>query len=267
MSTPALTPPPQPARPPDQPPLDYWPTHLDLPCDDGAIVHNFQEHPQAMLLSDGIDPILRRRHPNRDYCIGQDCGIYWRRVPEPPYWRVVAPDWFYVPDVPPRGDDGPFRRSFVLWDEPGAPLILLEFASGDGSEERDQTPEKGKFWIYEHIIRPPFYGIFLRNPWRIEMYEHVVGRFVQAEPNASGRYPIVPLGLELGLWTGEHQGTNATWMRWYASDGTLLPVGHERADAEARRAQEALQLAEQERQLKEKYAAKLRELGVNPDQL
>jgi hypothetical protein len=56
-------------------------------------------------------------------------------------------------------------------------------------------------------------------------------------------------------------------MRWYASDGTLLPVGHERADAEARRAQEALQLAEQERQLKEKYAAKLRELGVNPDQL
>jgi hypothetical protein len=236
------------ALPADLPRPDFWPTHLDLPCDDGAIVTNFQEHPQAVLLSDALAPVLRGRHPEQDYCVGQDCGIYWRRLPEP---RAVAPDWFYVPDVAQR-TDGP-RRSFVLWDEPGAPLVVLEFASADGAEERDRTPGAGKFWVYQHVIRPPFYGILLRDPWRMECYRHRDGRFVRAKPTVAGRHPVPQLGVELGLWEGEYLGVRATWMRWYAPDGTLLPTGHE--------------LAEQERQLKEKYAAKLRELGVDPDQL
>ena len=30
------------------------------------------------------------------------------------------------------------------------PTVVLEFVSSDGSEERDITPFKGKFWVYEH---------------------------------------------------------------------------------------------------------------------
>ena len=48
----------------------------------------------------------------------------------------------------------------MLWHELIALLIVLEFVSGDGSEERDRTPWMGKFWIYEQVIRPAFYGIY-----------------------------------------------------------------------------------------------------------
>ncbi|WP_026087708.1 Uma2 family endonuclease, partial [Chlorogloeopsis fritschii] len=77
-------------------------------------------------------------------------GIYWR-LTDPPEKGAEAPDWFYVPNVPPLLD-GQTRRSYVLWREYIAPLIVLEFVSGDGSEERDKTPWTGKFWIYEQVI-------------------------------------------------------------------------------------------------------------------
>jgi hypothetical protein len=50
-----------------------------------------------------------------------------------------------VPNVPPTLD-GAIRRSYVLWREFIAPLIILEFVSGDGREERDQTPWAEIFW-------------------------------------------------------------------------------------------------------------------------
>jgi len=101
-------------------------------------VKNFKEHPQSLLLTDSIGSILQERHPDGQYAIGQDCGIYWRQT-DPPEKGAEAPDWFYVPNVPPLLD-GEIRRSYVFWRELMAPFIALEFASGDGSEERDATP-------------------------------------------------------------------------------------------------------------------------------
>nr|WP_230841189.1 Uma2 family endonuclease [Gloeobacter morelensis] len=129
------------------------PDHTQLPESDGTFVQNFQEHPQSVLLTDSIRPRLKNLHPDGHYAIGQDCGIYWR-LTEPPERGAEAPDWFYVPDVTPL-PPGPYRRSYVLWQELIPPLIVLEFASGDGSEERDVTPYTGKFWIYERVIRLP----------------------------------------------------------------------------------------------------------------
>ncbi|NEP61633.1 MAG: Uma2 family endonuclease, partial [Symploca sp. SIO2G7] len=130
------------------------PDHTQLPESDGTFVKNFAEHPQSILLTDSIEPVLERIHPDGQYAIGQDCGIYWR-LTEPAYKGAEAPDWFYVPGVPPNLD-GETRRSYVMWKEIIPPLIALEFASGDGSEERDQTPlsnteegevsKPGKYW-------------------------------------------------------------------------------------------------------------------------
>ena len=138
-----------------------FPDHTQLPDSDGTFVKNFQEHPQSILLTTSIRPILEQVHPDGQYCIGQDSGIYWRVAgpPEPPERGAEAPDWFYVPHVPPTLD-GNLRRSYVMWRELMPPLIVLEFVSGDGSEERDRTPRQGKLWIYERIIRPAFYGIY-----------------------------------------------------------------------------------------------------------
>lgn len=92
-----------------------FPDHTQLPESDGTFVKNFQEHPQCIILTDSITLVLQRLHPDGQYCIGQDCGIYWRET-DPPEKGAEAPDWFYVPSVPPRLD-GKIRRSYVLWRE------------------------------------------------------------------------------------------------------------------------------------------------------
>jgi Uma2 family endonuclease len=232
------------------PPVD----HLQLPCDDGAMVHNFQELPLAILLTDTILPVAQRLYGDR-FAIGQDCAIYYRQT-EPPLDGAKAPDWFLVPNVPGMLA-GQYRRSYVMWREVVAPLVLLEFVSGDGSEERDTTPETGKFWVYERAIRPAYYGIFEAQQDRLEMHRHVEDRFVRMEPNLHGRYPIAQLGLELGIWHGMFIGGNLPWLRWWDADGNLLLTGHERAEQE-------LQRALQEKQYAERLAARLRELGVDP---
>jgi Uma2 family endonuclease len=114
------------------------PDHTQLPASDGTFVKNFQEHPQSILLTESIEPVLRNIHPDNQYCIDQDSGIYWR-LTDPPERGAEAPDWFYVPNVPPTLN-GELRRSYVLWQELIPPLIVIEFASRDGSEERDKTP-------------------------------------------------------------------------------------------------------------------------------
>ena len=112
------------------------PDHTQLPESDGTFVENFQEHPQSILLTESIEPILQQLHPDGQYAIGQDSGIYWR-LTDPPERGAEAPDWFYVPKVLPTLD-GQMRRSYVLWQEIVSPLIALEFVSGNGEEERDR---------------------------------------------------------------------------------------------------------------------------------
>ncbi|WP_293154456.1 MULTISPECIES: Uma2 family endonuclease [unclassified Microcoleus] len=217
-----------------------FPDHTQLPDSDGTFVKNFQELPQSILLTTSVRPILDQIHPDGQYCIGQDSGIYWRvaQPPEPPEKGAEAPDWFYVPDVPPTLD-GNMRRSYVMWKELIPPLIILEFVSGDGSEERDKTPRKGKFWIYERIIRPAFYAIYEVKKAQVEVYHLVEDRFELAAPNNRGHYPIAQIGVELGIWQGVYQGVELPWLRWWDDLGTLLLAAEEQAEKERQRRIEA----------------------------
>jgi hypothetical protein len=229
--------------------LRTWPDHTQLPESDGAIVENFQEHPQSILLSDSISPLMRERHPDRRYAIGQNSGIYWRlpEQPEPLYRGAVAPDWFYVPGVEPS-PAGDFRRSYVLWRELVAPLIVLEFVSGDGSEERDRTPMSGKFWIYEQMVRPRYYGIFEADPGRVEMYQMKQKQFRAMKPNKRSRFTIAPLDIEIGIWHGLYMTMEMPWIRFWDDKGNLLLTGEERAEVERQRAKKEKRRAKQERE-------------------
>ena len=210
-----------------------FPDHTQLPEEDGTFVKNFQEHPQSIILTDSLGPVLQQLHPDGQYAIGQDCGIYWRET-DPPEKGAEAPDWFYVPNVGPDVD-GQIRRSYVLWREHLAPLIALEFASGNGDEERDRTPisrsreaeiaKPGKFWVYERIVRIPYYGIYEINKGKLEVYNLVNGFYQQMSPNERGHYPITPMRIELGLWQGSYQNQNQLWLRWWDEQGNLLLIG------------------------------------------
>jgi Uma2 family endonuclease len=263
------------------------PDHKQLPDSDGTFVKNFQEHPQSIVLTSSIAPVLEKLHPDGRYCIGQDSGIYWRLM-EPPEKGAEAPDWFYVPNVSPLLD-GEYRRSYVLWKEFVAPLIAIEFVSGNGSEERDATPpsetgKAGKFWVYEQAIRIPFYVIF--NGWQdhVEVYQLLNGRYSKMKPNDRGHYPIAPMGVEIGL----QQESTTTWLRWWDESGNLLLTGDERAIAEKQARLDAEAIANQERtianqermiaaqerlakeqaeQKAQRLAERLRALGLDPDEI
>ncbi len=236
-----------------------FPDHTQLPESDGTFVKNFQEHPQSLILTDSIGQILQQRHPDGQYAIGQDCGIYWRET-EPPEKGAEAPDWFYVPNVPPNLD-GQIRRSYVLWREHIAPLIALEFASGNGDEERDRTPlsrsdegmvtKPGKFWVYERVMRIPYYGIYQVNNGRLEVYRLIDGYYQLLELNQRGHFPIAPLGVELGLWQGSYQNQTMLWLRWWDEEGNLLLIGDERAQLERLRGEQQRERAESAEQARQ----------------
>ncbi len=243
-----------------------FPDHTQLPESDGTFVKNFQEHPQCILLTDSLETTLQTLHPDGQYAIGQDSGIYWRET-EPPERGAEAPDWFYVPNVPPLLD-GQVRRSYVIWREYSVPLIAIELASGNGAEERDYTPlsrssersnqKPGKFWVYEQIIRIPYYAIYIIKTRELEVYNWVNTRYHRLQPNQRGHYPIDRMGVELGVWEGSYQNQTNHWLRWWDSQGNLLLTGSEQAKLERQR-------ADREQQQKERLAAYLRSQGIDPD--
>ena len=262
-----------------------WPDHTQLPESDGTFVKNFQEHPQSILLTDSITPILETIHADGNYCIGQDSGIYWR-LTDPLEKGAEAPDWFYVPNVPPTLD-GQSRRSYVMWQEFVAPLIVLEFVSGNGAEERNRTPllrtdkqetKPGKFWVYENAIRPAFYGIYEVRKASVEVYSLIQNRYELVAANDRGHYPIPQLGVELGIWQGSYQNMELPWLRWWDSQGNLLLSGAERAEQERERADREQEIAQQQRQRAdreqqraqqaedqlEQLRAQLRSAGIEP---
>lgn len=232
------------------------PDHTQLPESDGTFVKNFQEHPQRIVLTSSIEPILQKLHPDGRYCIGQDSGIYWRMT-EPPEKGAEAPDWFYVPNVPTLLD-GEFRRSYVLWKEFVVPLIAIEFVSGSGKEERDTTSpnegEKvGKFWVYEQAIGIPFYVIFEAHKALIEVYHLIDRKYVKMQPNDRGHYPITPMGVEIGL----KQEAGLYWLRWWDESGNLLLTGDERAAKAEAITNQASQRADQAELAKQQAEALL----------
>ena len=149
-------------------------------------------------------------------------------------------------------------------------MIALEFASGDGSQERDTTPlsysevesapRPGKFWVYERIVRIPYYGIYEINSGRLEVYSLNNGFYQPLLPNDRGHYPIAPMGVELGLWQGSYQNQTMLWLRWWDSEGNLLLTGTERASL----AEQALSV---EAQARRDAIPRLLAMGLNTQQV
>jgi Putative restriction endonuclease len=150
---------------------------------------------------------------------------------------------------------------------------VLEFVSGDGSEERDRTPllrsaqqetKPGKFWIYENVIRPAFYGIYEVSRSRVQVYHLIEGQYQLVPQNERGHYPIPVLEVELGIWQGRYQNAELPWLRWWDSEGNLLLAGEERAEQERQRAEQERQRAELAEQQLEQLRVQLRAAGIEP---
>jgi hypothetical protein len=183
--------------------------------------------------------------------------------------------------------DGQIRRSLVMWKELVRPYLLIEYVGGDGSEERDRTPGKGKFWIYENAIGAGYYVIF--DSWQrtLEVFVHDGDGYQPVAPNEAGRFPIEGPNLELGIWVGTYRNMTAPWLRvWDPVSGKMVCLPDERLEiaiAKLKKQRSTLtattaalasipdqtdntrRLMTAGREQLARLAAKFRELGIDPD--
>ena len=178
----------------------------------------------------------------------------------------------------------------MFWREYTPPLIAIELASGNGDEERDATPltpalvkaggRPGKFWVFQQIIRIPYYAIYEVKNEKLEVYHLIDFTYHKLQPNERGHYPIPLLEVELGLWRGTYlNNPEQLWLRWWDLEGNLLLVGQKEAEVQRQRAEQERQRAEQERQRAEQerqraeqaerkaaqLAERLRAMGIDPN--
>ncbi len=86
----------------------------------------------------------------------------------------------------------------------------------------------------------------------MQAFRLVEGRYQRAE--LTERRLVIPeIELSLGLWRGSYEDIEHLWLRWMTVSGDLIPLPTEELAAAQQRA--------------EKLAARLRELGIDPEQL
>ncbi|MBD2445997.1 Uma2 family endonuclease [Nostoc sp. FACHB-152] len=165
---------------------------------------------------------------------------------------VKAPDWFYVPQVQPLAADV-IRRSYTPNLEGDAVAVVMEFLSETEGGELSirSTPPYGKLYFYEKILQVPTYVTYDPYVPSLEVRIWQNEQYTLQSADANGRFWIPELELFLGIWQGERLCQTINWLRWWDSEGNLLLWSSEQA--------------QQERQRAERLAAKLRELGVDPD--
>ena len=96
-------------------------------------------------------------------------------------------------------------------------------------------------------------------------------RYQPLTPNERGWLWCENLGLWLGTWEGsirrEPPQDICSWLRFYDSQGNLILLPEEIAVQERQRADQAQQRADQAQQRADQLAARLRDLGEDPNAL
>ncbi len=96
-------------------------------------------------------------------------------------------------------------------------------------------------------------------------------KYQPIEPDERGWLWCETLGAWLGNWEGTLTQISITWLRFYHPDGTLALLPHEAAQQQAELAKQEAESAKQQAELvqskADRLAAKLREMGVDPEQL
>ncbi len=212
--------------------------------DDTPVDNQFSEK-QMRLLTESLHASWR---PGFPFVAMANVGVYVA-LNRP----AVVPDVLVTTHVKPLQDlMNKEHRAYFSWMFDGkVPDVVIEIVSNKKGGELDT-----KLRNYAHM-KVEWYAVFDPAHYLSEESLTIFRRSGEEYSPHSGR-SLDKVGLGLVLWEGEFEGVACTWLRWCDADGRLLMTGQERAAAEASRA-----AAESKRAAA--LAAKLRELGVDPD--
>ena len=143
------------------------------------------------------------------------------------------------------------HRSYFVWEYGKVPDVVIEIVSNrEGGETTTKLLDYAR-------IRVPYYAVY--DPQRLLQSEALVLYALQGTHYEQRRNLYLgDVGLGLVLWQGVFEGSRGLWLRWCDEHATPIATGSERAEQERQR-------AEQERQRAERLAARLRELGEDPE--
>jgi Uma2 family endonuclease len=216
----------------------YLPTADELPCSDDTPVDNELQELIPGLLKSILQILWAER---MDWFFGIDMAIYYH--PEQP---PIFPDGFLSLGVE-RFYDEELRPSYVLWEEQVAPSLVLEVVSGTpGREYTSKLDEYAKMGVLYYVI----YNSKRRRKPKLEIY-----KLVKSQYELQDRNPLwMPeIGMGIGYERGDYGGLMRDWLYWYTENNERYPTPAEQID--------------RERDRSNRLAAKLRELGINPDEI
>ncbi len=204
-------------------------------------LETYQHLQQIIILLKSLQWLWRDR--DNYFCAGNLTIYYSPNQKKSEYFR--GPDFFVVLDT----INNETRKSWVVWQENGKyPNVIVEILS-DSTAKIDKEEKKQ---IYQDIFRTPDYFWFDPVTLEWEGFTLISGKYQAIQPNEQGWLYSEQLGLYLGVYEGR--------LRYFTPDGELVATPEESA-------LKAENLAIQERQKAGKFAQKLRELGVNPDDI
>jgi Uma2 family endonuclease len=241
---------------------DYRPpipdtSHLITETDEP--VDNIFSEKQMRLLT---EPLYASWDPGRPFWVAANVGMY-----EALNAKAVVPDVLLSLDTTPDQAKEFGSKCYFFWDHGKPPEVVIEIVSNKVGGELDRKKERyAKLHVDQYVVFDPDLRLSSES---LQVFDLSQGQYTK-RPEATSFAAVEGLGLR--LWEGRHEGQKETWLRWIDSDGNLIATGAERAGKEAQRANEEgkrandeAQRANEEAQRAEKFAARLRELGVDPD--
>ena len=199
---------------------------------------------QLALLVSCLDWLWKDR---TDYFIGGNLTIYFSRQ-QLRNRDFRGPDFFLVRNTSKRP-----RKSWVVWEEEGKhPDLIIELLS-NSTAETDKTTKKS---LYQDQFRTQEYFWFSPDDLELTGFKLVGNEYQGIIPNQQGLLASEVLGLFLGIYQEK--------LRYFTSEGDLVPTPEEAALQAENRANEAENRANEAQNRAKRLAEQLRSLGIEP---
>ena len=239
-----------------------------LAIEDDTPVDNFQSEEQQRLL---VEPLYSSRVLPSPFLAAANVGLFYKLKGDP-----IVPDVLLSLGVQ-RPDDFSQKqnRSYFTWEFGKDPEVCIEIVSnaeGDELTLSKKSQQKGKTVSKKDLyaqIGVSYYVVFdplqqiqgkdemngaLLRVWMISPVGYIELTSAPGIVTVDQSVWLEGVGLGLTLWEGQfEEEVTRLWLRWCDQDGRIIPTGAERADAADSKAQ--------------RLAARLRAMGINPDEI
>jgi hypothetical protein len=230
---------------------DIAPDISHLTIEDDTPVDNLISEKQQRLLTETLysnSDVFE----SRPFLVAANVGVFYA-IRQPP----LVPNVFLSLDVEvPQDWREKKNRTYFVWEFGKSPDVAIEIVSNrEGNELGSKLTNYARMGAGYYVVFDPLYQLGEKLLRVFELRAHQYHEKSDAYLDA--------LGIGLTLWDGAYEGKRDYWLRWYASDGTVIPTGFERAEQERERAEQERERAEQAEAKASRLAERLRALGID----